>query len=187
MSNLRENPFVTHSSKIVYENRWIKVREDQITHPSGSEGIYAYVEVKNSVIVVAMNDKNEIFLSRNFRYPVKEWGWELPGGGGETDEDIRETARRELAEETGLASDDWQILGKTLVWNGLATEKQLSLLARNVCETKRLESDDKDLIRDGQFFSAAKIREMIQAGDICDNQTLTALYLAKMYMEKEAK
>ena len=175
------NPFKTHATKIVYENAWIKVREDEITRPDGSAGIYAYVETRDSVMIVALNDRGEVFLSRNFRYPAKEWGWELPGGGGEIAEDIVATARRELAEEAGLASDDWRILGKTLVWNGLATERQISLLARNVRLTARLESDDKDLISDGQFFAFSKIRAMIKSGEINDNQTLTALFLAEVF------
>jgi len=181
-----DNPYKIHSSKVIYENHWMTVREDQITHPSGSEGIYAYVDVKNSAVVVAMNDRNEVLLSRNFKYPVKEWSWEVPGGGGETDEEITLTASRELAEEAGLASDDWTTLGKTVVWDGLATEKQFSLLARNVYETERLESDDKDLVRDGQFFSFEKVHEMIKSGEINDNQTLTALYLAELKL-KESK
>jgi 8-oxo-dGTP pyrophosphatase MutT (NUDIX family) len=184
----QSNPFKTHSSKVVYENHWMKVHEDQITHPAGHDGIYAYVEVKNSVVIVAINDKNEIFLARNFRYPIKEWGWGLPGGGGEKDEEIIKTSRRELVEEAGLASDDWRMLGETLVWNGLATERQISLLARNVYQTKRVKSDDEKLISDGQFFALSKIREMIARGEINDNQTIAALYLAELFLrEKEAK
>jgi 8-oxo-dGTP pyrophosphatase MutT (NUDIX family) len=156
------------------------VREDKITHPSGDDGVYAYIEVKDSVVIVAINSQNEIFMTRNFRYPVKEWGWELPGGGGETGEEMLETSKRELAEEAGLASDNWHVLGTTLVWNGLATEKQNSLLACNVYGIKRPKSDDEHMIKDGQFFPFDKVRAMIKSGEIADNQTLTALYLAEL-------
>ncbi len=181
----KPNPYQIHSSKIVYENRWVKIHEDQITHPAGHDGIYAYAEVKNSAVVVAMNERGEIFLSYNFRYPTKGWGWELPGGGGETGEETAQTARRELAEEAGLASDDWKVLGETVVWNGFATEKQASLLARDVYSIERPESDDQDLVTDGQFFSLSKIHEMIAGGEINDNQTLTALYLAELYLNNQ--
>jgi len=171
------NPYKTHSSKIVYENRWMKVHEDQITHPSGSEGIYGYIEVRDSVAVVAQNQLREIFLIKQFLYPTKIWLWGLPGGGGEIAEKIIDTSKRELAEETGLVSDDWKILGKSVVYNGLSTEWQWSLLADNVRESKRIYSEDANEISDGKFFSEDKIREMIQSGEIADNQTLAALEL----------
>jgi 8-oxo-dGTP pyrophosphatase MutT (NUDIX family) len=178
------NPFKTKSSRIVYQNPWMKVREDQIIHPAGHAGIYAYLDVKDSVVVIARNSEQQIFFVKKFAYPTKAWLWELPGGGGETDEEITDTARRELAEETGLASDDWRVLGKSVVYNGLSSEWQYSLLAERVIPTEQVKSDDKNEIADGKFFSQNEIHKMIRNGEIADCQTLAALRL--LYVVNDA-
>ena len=68
------NPWKTLSSKIMYENPWIKVREDAVVTPSGENGIYGVVEVQDSVIVGAVNENNEIYLIYLFSYPSQTWG-----------------------------------------------------------------------------------------------------------------
>jgi len=178
-----DNPFVTHSSEVIYETRWIKVRKDKITHPTEGESVYSYVEVRNSVVVVPRSAENEIFLIKKFAYPTKIWLWELPGGGGEINEDITETARRELAEETGLASNEWQTLGKSVAYNGISTEWQYTLLANNVTQGERISSGDKGEVLDGKFFTRNEIRQMIKNGEVADNQTLAALEL--FYVKSE--
>lgn len=182
---MNKNPYKIRSSKIVYENNWMKVREDEITRPNGSDGVYAYIEPNDSVMIVAINERNEILLSRNFRYPIKEWAWEIPGGGTEKDETAIESAKRELAEEAGLASDDWQIIGQPIVCNGLSTERQFALLARNVYKIDQPKSDDEGLISDEQFFPFDAVKQMILRGEISDNQSIAAIYLAELYLENE--
>ncbi len=178
-----ENPFKKKSSKIVYENPWIRIHEDAIVRPDGSEGIYGYLESKDSVQIVAVNESQEIYLIKAFRYPSKTWDWELPGGGGE-DEDIVVASQRELAEETGLIADKWTHLGSPLVCNGLMTERQAILLAEGLTVGKRIDSDDKYLVTDGKFASLDEIDTMISAGEIDDGMTMTALFLANRHFAK---
>ncbi|MGH9652454.1 MAG: NUDIX hydrolase, partial [Bryobacteraceae bacterium] len=56
------NPWKTLASRIAYENRWIRVREDEVVRPDGGAGIYGVVEIRPSVGIVAMNDRKEIVL-----------------------------------------------------------------------------------------------------------------------------
>lgn len=179
-----ENPFKTQSSKVVYENPWIRIHEDAIVRPDGSEGIYGYLESKDSVQIVAVNESQEIYLVKAFRYPSKTWGWELPGGGGEG-EDIVVASQRELAEETGLTASKWTPLGSPLVCNGLMTERQAVLLAEDLTFGERIDSDDKYLVTDGKFASLDEIDRMIDAGEIDDGMTMTALFLAGRHFAKQ--
>ena len=55
------DPFIIHSSTIVYKNRWIEIQEDKITHPHNGEGVYTFVKTRDSVVVVAINDKHEVY------------------------------------------------------------------------------------------------------------------------------
>ena len=174
---MNDNPIKTLSSKVVYENPWIRVREDAIIRPDGSEGIYGVIDSKNSVAIVALNDKDEVYVIRSFKYPVMEWSWGLPGGGGEG-EDALIASKRELAEETGITADTWSILGETRVSSGLMSERMAVLLARGLSFGEKLEADDKDLISEGKFVSFDEVDRMIQNREIDDSQTITGLYLA---------
>src|SRR5678815_1747107 len=116
------NPFKIVGSRIVYENPWIKIHEDQVITPTGKDSVYAFMESDDSVIVAVLNDEHHIYVIRTFRYPVRTWNWELPGGGG-AKEDPATASKRELEEETGIVANSWTKLGETQVCNGLLTEK----------------------------------------------------------------
>lgn len=172
------------SSKIVYENPWIKVHEDQTITPEGQPGLYGYIESRDSVIVAPVDENNRIFMVRAFRYPTKSWGWELPGGGGDN-EDLVEASRRELEEETGIRAKDIKALGHTLVCNGLMTERQTTCVAWNISfDGKREESDE--VFADQKFFSIPEIHQLIADDEINDNQTITGLYLLEHWLERRS-
>ncbi len=176
------NPWKVLSTKLVYKNPWIKVHEDSVVKPDGSKGIYGYVELKDSVLIVAMNDRREIYLVPGFSYPVKEWHWQLVGGGNADGEDMARTSRRELNEETGITAKKMTKLGVTRISNGLLTERMTTYLAQDLIMNPRPAADDVDFIKDGQFFSLKEIHTMIENGDIDDGQTLTGLYLTEQWL-----
>ena len=126
-----DNPWKKLSTQVVYENRWMRIVEDKVITPTGNDGVYAYLDSKDSVIITALNNKNELYLVHTFAYPDGSWNWELPGGGSEG-ENPETAARRELAEETGISAKSWQQLGHTRVCNGLMTEKMTTFLARGL-------------------------------------------------------
>src|ERR1700710_1969371 len=96
------SPYVTLSSRIAYENRWTRVREDRIRHPDVSLGLYGVVERSDFVVVAPWQD-GRLTLVEQYRYPVRRRLWELPMGTWEqapaTDPAL---LAAELQEETGL-------------------------------------------------------------------------------------
>ena len=168
----------------MYENPWIRVREDAITHPSGSEGIYGVVESRDSIMVGAVNDKHEIYIIRSFSYPAQKWHWELPAGGSDNGENMIEASKRELAEETGIIAKNWQQLGWTRVCDGLMTERMATLLATDLQILDKPHSDDKSLIDDGKFASLDEIHELIASGEMDEGQSITALYFIERHIGK---
>src|SRR5580658_9373190 len=92
----------TLSSREVYRNRWIRVREDEILRSNGQKGIYGVVEKEDGAIILPIED-GHIWLVEQFRYTIQERTLELPQGAWERAiEDPEELARGELKEELGM-------------------------------------------------------------------------------------
>jgi 8-oxo-dGTP pyrophosphatase MutT (NUDIX family) len=174
------NPWKVLSSKTIYKNPWIRIREDRVITPGGSAGIYGVMESNDSVIIVTLNERDEVYIVRNFRYPVGSWNWELPGGGGDK-QDMLEASKRELREETGVIAIKWDKLGATFVCNGLMTEKMTTYLARDL-EIREKPHDPDEPVIASKFVSLDEIDRMIKDGEINDGQSITALYLLKQWL-----
>ncbi len=176
-------PIKPVSSKIVYQNPWITVHEDKTINSGGKDGIYAYMESRDSVCVIVLNEKNEIYLHQAYRYPTKSWGWEIPGGGGDN-EDTLVASKRELEEETGIIAKFWEIVGSTIVCNGLMTERQTTYLASSISFDGSRDTNEDEAFNGWKFVSFDVASDMVARGEISDNQTITGIYLAEKWLTK---
>lgn len=117
------NPWRTLATRSVYENPWIRVREDQVLRPDGAPGIYGVVEYKNRAVgVLPVEDDGSIWLVGQHRYPLSRYSWEIPEGGGPPTEEPEETARRELREETGLSCGALELIATSHLSNSVSDE-----------------------------------------------------------------
>ncbi len=179
-----ENPWKTLSSKIVYENRWMRVREDQVINPSGGEGIYAFVANDKAVGAVVLNEKNEIYLVGQYRYTMKEYSWELIEGGVEEGEDYLQAIKRELKEEAGIEAKRFDVLHENLhLSNCFTAERGAMFLVRDIKEGKSTpESTEKLNVKRIPFDEAYTYA---LNGKIKDAYTIVGIILAKEFLEKE--
>jgi len=88
------------------------VERDEVIRPDGQPGTYATVRLKSGVCVVALDEQGQVHLTREFHYAVGRYTIEGVSGGMEPEEDPLQAARRELAEELGLAAQEWTHLGR---------------------------------------------------------------------------
>src|SRR6185312_13510486 len=72
----------TLSSREVYRNPWLRLKEDQIERSNGNKGIYGVVE-KDDCAVILPIDGDRIYLVEQFRYTIGRRALELPQGGWE--------------------------------------------------------------------------------------------------------
>jgi 8-oxo-dGTP pyrophosphatase MutT (NUDIX family) len=166
----------TISSKVVYRNPWISVREDQVVRPDGRPGLYGVVESTPSAFIIALSDADELLLVTQDRYPTGRPSVEVPAGNA-AHEDPLAAARRELREETGYVAASWAPLGVLEAMNGICTELQHVFLARELTyEGGHAQAEDG--ITDVQWMPVDDVLERIRAGTITDGQTLSSLLLA---------
>ena len=126
-----KNPWKTLSSRPIYENPWLRLREDQVIRPDGKEGIYGVVDTRLAVGVIALTPEKEIFIVGQWRYPLNRYSWEIIEGGGDPNEDGLVTAKRELKEEAGLVAETWRTLGGEVhLSNCFSSERAVFLLRR---------------------------------------------------------
>lgn len=180
-----EPPKTKVSGKVVYQNAWMTIHEDKTVAASGEKGIYGYLDSKDSVVVVVLDKENRACLLKSFRYPSQSWGWEFPGGGGEG-EAVIDASKRELEEETGILADKWEVLGHTLVCNGFMTERQHSCVAYDIHMDGTKETSD-EVFTEMRFFTFDEIEQMIEAGEVDDNQGITAFHFAKRWLSKHTE
>jgi 8-oxo-dGTP pyrophosphatase MutT (NUDIX family) len=128
-----KNPWTILSSEEKYDNKWINLTEYQVINPGGGRGIYGKVHFKNTAIgVVPVDDALNTWLVGQFRFTLNEWTWEIPEGGGPSDQSPLEAAKRELKEETGLTAARWKQIVKLHTSNSVTDEVGYIFLAQDI-------------------------------------------------------
>ena len=170
----------TLSSKVVYQNKWMRVREDAIQRASGAEGIYGLVDKPDFAIILPI-DGQRIHLVQQYRYSFGQRYWEAPQGAWEDRPDIdpEELALAELRQETGLRAGKLIYIGKQHLAYGFCTQSYHIFIAKEFAQGERdLDVEEEDLI--SQWFDLAEFERMIINGEILDASTVNAYGLAKL-------
>ncbi|BDD03660.1 NUDIX hydrolase [Aureibacter tunicatorum] len=146
INNSKQNPWQFKDKKNIYENPWIKVEEHDVIMPNGKEGIYGKVLFKNRAIaILPIDSQGNTWLVGQYRYTIDEYSWEIPMGGGPLNEDILESAKRELKEETGLKAQKWTNIGKFHTSNSCTDEEGFIFLAEDLSQHET-EFDETEVI-----------------------------------------
>ncbi len=169
-----ENPWQTQSSTTVYDNPWVTVKHEEVLKPNGEPGIYGLVHFKNRAIaIVPLDSDNYTWLVGQYRYPLKEYSWEIPMGGGPMSEEPLDSAKRELKEETGIIAAEWTHLGRIHTSNSVTDEEGFMFLAENL-SFEEAEPEDTEIL-DLKKVSLQEAIDMIMRSEITDSLTIAAL------------
>jgi ADP-ribose pyrophosphatase len=190
----QENSIRTLSTREVYRNPWLSLREDEILRSNGNAGIYSVVDKEDAAIIIPLDIKTadsenggRVWLVEQFRYTIQERCLELPQGGWEmSDVDPEELARGELKEELGLHAADMIYLGTIWIAYGFANQKQHVFLATGLTPTETdPDPEEHDLV--AHSVTIAEFEKMMLDGVIRDSCTISAWGLYLLWKNRRKK
>lgn len=177
-------------SRTVYENSWMRVREDEVERADGSRGIFGVVEKPNFALIIPQDVDGWLWLVEQYRYAVEGRYWEFPQGSWEDRPNVEPSvlARGELEEETGLRAGSLEHLGHLFEAYGYSTQSFDVWLATNLelgTVKRGVEEQDMRMRR----VSREEWEEMVQRGEIRGAPSIAAygLLLVREQNERPAK
>lgn len=169
------------SSRVVYENRWMTVREDEIERLDGSRGVYGVVEKTDFALVIPA-ENGGFHMVEEYRYPIGRRTWNFPQGSypDRRTGPPEDLARHELAEETGLRAGTLTPLGYLHCAQGTISQGFHAFLATDLepGETAR-EIEEQDMRQ--RFVPREEFEAMIRSGDVTDDSTVAAYTLLRLH------
>ncbi|MFA9381486.1 MAG: NUDIX domain-containing protein [Acetanaerobacterium sp.] len=171
----------TLEQSYIYRGKIVSLRVDKAELENGKTAAREVVEHPGGVCVLPLDEKGNVTLVRQFRYPYMEELLELPAGKRSPGEDPLECGKRELAEETGLSAARYTFLGELYPSPGYLNEVIYLYLAAELTDVGQNLDDDEFL--DVCTLPLAQAVAMVMAGEIKDSKTQTALLKAYVMQE----
>lgn len=179
---MEENPWITNSSEMVYESPWIKVTKHDVLNPAGNPATYSTVHFKGLAIgVLALDNELNTWLVGQWRYPVNEYSWEIPEGGGALDVEPVESAKRELKEETGIVAKNYKEIMRLHLSNSATDELAIVYVATGLSfENSEPEESEVLQLKKIPFNEAYN---WVMEGKITDAITVAAILKTKILID----
>ena len=170
----------TLSSESVFKGRLLDVRRDKVRLPNGAEVTREYVVHPGAAMVVPLLADGQVLLVRQYRYPLHRAFIEFPAGKIDPGESPRETAERELIEETGYRAGNFTEL--TTIHNaiGYSDERIVLYLAEDLTVGEQ-ELDEHEFV---ELFTAplSQLMAWIAAGEVTDVKTIIGAFFVQQHL-----
>jgi ADP-ribose pyrophosphatase len=163
----------TASTRPVYRNHWIAVREDVVELPDGRTTLYGVVECSECVGVLPFLDPDTVLLVGQYRYVAGDFFWEIPTGGQDEGESLVEAAQRELSEEAGYEAGRLVELGDFHTSKSILREVAHLYLAEDLRPARR-PLDHTEFI-ERRAFPFSEVVAMVERGEIKDAMSIIAV------------
>ncbi len=164
----------TLSSKPIYQNKWMHLREDVAELPDGRTTLYGVVTFGECVGVLPFVDDDHVVLCRQYRYIFDEnQRWEMPTGGINPDETPEEAGLRELQEEVGYTADRLEWVSSYYTSKSVCVETAHIYLGYGLTPS-RLPADDTEFFEIATF-SFDQALDMVVRSEIRDSMTVIAI------------
>ena len=170
-------------SKYVYRDRWLRARADKCELPDGRiMEPYYVIEVPDWTNMVIITKEQRIVLVRQYRHALGTTTLELPGGILEQGESPKESAIREMHEETGYISDEVEFLMKISpnpALNNNTAYFFLAIDAEKLTDTKFDPFEDIVI----ETFSKDELKQLLEEGKLQHGVQQGAIYQAMIQLK----
>lgn len=171
------NPWTVLSQKTLHENAWIRIEHHEVITPSGTDGIYTCVDFKNWAIgIVPIDAEGNTYLVGQYRFPLQEYSWEIPEGGGCKSATPLQSAQRELLEETGITAAHWELIYEFNTSNSVTNEHAFIFLATGLSFGEPEPEETEQLVLKKLPF--AQLLEMVYNNEVKDSLTVIGALIA---------
>ncbi len=178
MNDLSEK---TLTSKTIYDGKILHVSYDEVELPDGNRSFREVVNHPGGVCIAALDEENNLYFVRQFRYPYREVTLELPAGKLEKGASPLENGKRELKEETGCEGYSFMTLGAMYPSTGY-TDEIIHLFA---CKVKSVgeQQPDEDEFLNVEKIPLNKAVEMVLNNQIPDAKTQITVLKLEMLLK----
>lgn len=180
---MTDNPWKINSTKEYYDNKWMNVVEHQVTNPKGNPGIYSVVHFKHiAICVIPLDGDYNTWTVGQFRFPVNEYSWELPEGGGQLDVDPLESAKRELLEECGIQARQWLKIAECHLSNSGTDERAIIYVAKDL-SFHESEPEETEVLQ-VKKIPFDELFQMVMNNEIMDALTVIAVLKGRLLRDQ---
>lgn len=158
----------------IFDGKVLKLDVDKVMLENGKTAEREIVRHKGAAAVLAVDENDEFYFVRQFRYPYMKEMLEIPAGKLDEGEKPEDCAKRELLEETGLVAEKWEYVGGFCPSPGYTDEIVHVFIAREL--SQGVSNPDEDEFLDVEKYDIIKISKMIDRGEITDAKTVLAVY-----------
>lgn len=180
-SSIARIPWRQITSRRIYANKWMALREDQVRLPDGRETIYGVVDCGNCVGILPFVDSGHVVLVGQYRYVAQRFTWEMPTGGVRPGESLETAAQRELAEEAGHTAGRLTWISTYHTSKSIMNETAHLYLGEDLTPTAGL-ADETEFI-ERKVFSFNEVLEMVRRAEITDSMTVIAVLYAALRLQ----
>ncbi len=175
-------PIKTLGTRVAYQNRWMRVREDKIRLADRSESVFGVVEKSDFAVIAPLDEHGNLYLVEQYRYPIGRRFKEFPQGAWEAAPEASpcDLAHGELKEETGLTAGCMTHVGSMFQAYGYSSQKGHVFLATDLTQGQpEREPSEQDMTCSA--YPVNVVEAMIRGGEIMDATTIAAFGMIRMH------
>ena len=132
---------------------------------------------------MVLDEDMNTYLVGQYRFPVDEYSWEIPEGGGPLGIEPLESIKRELLEETGLKAASWREIQRLHLSNSVSDELSILYLARGLQQFEAAPEDTEQLVVKKLPFK--DVYQMVCRGEITDAMTVAAVLKVQLLITEK--
>lgn len=177
MPTSTRSPWKILDQKLVHETPWIRIDHHDVLTPAGTPGIYTTVDFKNWAIgIIPIDTEGYTYIVGQYRFPLQEYSWEIPEGGGGKEATLLASAQRELQEETGISAANWELIYEFHTSNSITNEKAFIFLATGLTHGEAEPEETEELAVKRVHFS--ELLDRVHRNEVKDSLTVIGVLIA---------